>query len=108
MAVTSKEETEALSHANGNAALEAAFSLLNTDREAVRAAHWNRLDERTRMMICHMAGIGAEKGKGALRNMDALERGKVNRTAARLIKDLEILMRCAQGGEMPAAWGAVQ
>ena len=36
-----------------------------------------------------------------MRDLDALERGKVNRTAARMIRDLEILMRCAQGGAMP-------
>jgi hypothetical protein len=108
MSITSKQEHDALSFANGSAAIDQALALLKTDKEAVRAAHWNRLDERTRVMICHMAGVGKDKGKGALRDMDALERGKVNRTAARLIRDMEILMRCAQGGDMPKPWGTVQ
>ncbi|AMP00171.1 hypothetical protein CAter10_2525 [Collimonas arenae] len=108
MAIVSNSENGALSQASGNAAIDQALALLKTDKEAVRAAHWNRLDERTRKMICHMAGIGADKGAGSLRNMDALERGKVNRAAARLIRDMEVLMRCAQGGDMPKAWGSVQ
>jgi hypothetical protein len=108
MDMASKEEAGALSFAHANAAIEQAYSLLRTDREAVRAAHWNRMDERTRKMICHMAGIGAEKGAGGLRGLDALERGKVNRAAARLMRDMDTIMKCAQGGAMPAAWGAVQ
>jgi hypothetical protein len=101
MAFTSTQEHEALSHANGNAAIEAALGLLNTDREAVRAAHWNRLDEKTRMMVCHMAGIDAKKGKGALRDLDAMERGKIHCEVRRMLRALEILMKCAQGGAMP-------
>lgn len=102
MAVTSKEEAEALSHAAGNAAIERAYALLQTDREAVRAAHWNRLDEKTRQMVCHMAGIDSKKGKGALRDLNAMERGRIHCEARRLIRSLEILLRCAQGGAMPS------
>lgn len=93
---------------DGNAVLEQALALLHTDKESLRAGHWNRLDEKTRKMICHMAGLDAKKGCGSLRDLNALERGKINRAAARLIRDLEVLMRCAQGGAMPAAWGGVQ
>jgi len=107
MGIASKVEADALSHATGNAAIDAALSLLSTDREAVRAAHWNRLDEKTRMMICHMAGLDAKKGKGALRDLDALERGKIHCEVRRLIKSLEIVLRCAQGGEMPVKCGAL-
>lgn len=102
MAVTSKEETAALSHAAGNAAIEQALALLHTDREAVRAAHWNRLDERTRMMICHMAGLPAKKGKGALRDLDAIERGRIHLEVRGMLRSLEIMLRCAQGGAMPS------
>lgn len=102
MAVISEEEQQALSHASGNAAIEHALSLLNTDREAVRAAHWNRLDEKTRQMVCHMAGIDAKKGKGALRDLNAMERGQIHCEVRRLLRSLEIMLRCAQGGAMPA------
>ncbi|HYD63314.1 MAG TPA: hypothetical protein VEC35_23360 [Noviherbaspirillum sp.] len=107
MGIASKEEADALSHATGNAAIEAAFSLLNTDREAVRAAHWNRLDEKTRMLVCHMAGLDPKKGKGALRDLDAMERGKIHCEVRRLLKSLEILLKCAQGGAMPVKAGAL-
>jgi hypothetical protein len=108
MAISYAQEHEALSYASANAELEKALALLKTDKESLRAGHWNRLDEQVRKMICHMAGVGVKKGEGALQDMDALERGKVNRVAARLIRDLEVVIRCAQGGAMPAAWGSVQ
>lgn len=120
MGTASRHEAAALSHASGNAAIDAAYAILNTDKEAVRAAYWNRLDEKTRMMVCHMAGLPAKKGKGALRDLNALERGQVHRECQRLVKTLETLLRCCQGGAMPstaplfdngggiAAMGAVQ
>jgi hypothetical protein len=108
MGVLSTEEHDVLSHVNANAALEQALSLLKTDKEALRAGHWNRLNEKDRKMICHMAGISAKKGACSLRDLDALERGKVNREAARMIRMLEIVIRCAQGGEMPREWVRAQ
>ncbi len=102
MAIVSHAEQNAVAHAVGNATIEKALFLLKTDREAVRAAHWNGLSEQTRKYICHMAGVGAAKGALPLRDLDALERGKVNRMAQRLIRDLETLIRCAQGGTVPA------
>lgn len=101
MAVINQQEHDAVAHVVGNASIDQALFLLKTDREAVRAAHWNRLPEQTRKYICHMAGIGADKGASALRTLDALQRGKINRTAQRLLKELETLMKCAQGGDMP-------
>ncbi|HJV86928.1 MAG TPA: hypothetical protein VJ698_15790 [Noviherbaspirillum sp.] len=101
MGIASKDEAAALSHAAANAAIEQAYALLQTDREAVRAAHWNRLDEKTRKMVCHMAGIDAKKGKGALRDLNAMERGQIHCEARRMLRDLEIILRCAQGGAMP-------
>lgn len=107
MGIASKEEADALSHATGNAAIEAVLSMLNTDREAVRAAHWNRMDERTRMMVCHMAGIDAKKGKGSLRDLDAMERGRIHCEVRRMLRALEIILRCAQGGAMPVKAAAL-
>lgn len=101
MANINSSEHSAVAHAAANATIDQAYFLLKTDREAVRAAHWNGLPEQTRKYICHMAGVGAEKGALPLRSLDALERGKVNRTAQRLIRELEALVKCAQGGEMP-------
>ncbi len=101
MSIVSAAEQSAVAHAVGNATIEKAYFLLRTDREAVRAAHWNGLPEQTRKYICHMAGVGAAKGALPLRNLNALERGKVNRMAYSLIRDLEKLMKCCQGGEMP-------
>ncbi|EIJ47597.1 hypothetical protein GWL_18380 [Herbaspirillum sp. GW103] len=102
MVAASAAEQSAISHAAGNAAIAQSLFLLKTDREAVRAAHWNSLPEQTRKYICHMAGIGAERGALPLRELDAFQRGKVNRTADRLIRELETLMRCMQGGSIPA------
>lgn len=96
-----RAELSALSHANGQAAIDAAYAILKTDAEAVRAAYWTRLPEKVRMMVCHMAGVDAKKGKGALRDLTALERGKIHCEARRLMKSLDHVMRCAQGGELP-------
>jgi hypothetical protein len=103
----SRNEVAALSQANANAAIDQALALLNTDKEAVRAAHWNRLDEKTRMMVCHMAGIDVKKGKGALRDLDAMERGRIHCEVRRMLRGLEIMLKCAQGGAMPSAAGSL-
>jgi hypothetical protein len=100
-------EQDAVSHALASAAVDQALALLKTDKEAVRAAHWNRLDEKTRMAVCHLAGLDAKKGKGALRDLDALERGKVHCEVRRLLKALDTMLRCAQGGAMPVSAGAL-
>lgn len=102
MSIVSAAEHTAVAHAVGNATIDKALFLLRTDREAVRAAHWNGLPEQTRKYICHMAGVGAAKGALPLRDLNALERGKVNRMAYSLIRDLEKLMKCCQGGTNPA------
>jgi hypothetical protein len=103
MANSAHPEMQALSSASANAAIDQALALLKTDKEAVRAAHWNRLPENVKKMVCKLAGIDPQKGCGALRNLNALERGKINRAAQRLIQNMEVLVRCAQGGEMPDA-----
>jgi hypothetical protein len=95
-------EHQALSTANGNAAIDAALSILNTDKEAVRAAYWNRLDEKTRRMICHMAGMDPKRGEGALKTFNALDRGRIHMAARRLMRDVETILRCCQGGELPS------
>ncbi|MBV8635553.1 MAG: hypothetical protein JO002_13755 [Burkholderiaceae bacterium] len=105
MVAASAAEQSAVSHAAGNAAIEQSLFLLKTDREAVRAAHWNSLPEQTRKYICHMAEIGADKGALPLRDLNAFDRGRVNRTAQRLMRELETLIRCAQGGDIPVAVG---
>jgi hypothetical protein len=99
------EEREALSHANGNAAIDAAYSLLKTDREAVRAAHWNRLPIAVRRIAVMSANLPKERADDTLNKFSALERGKINISVHRLLKQLEEIGRCMQGGSLPAASG---
>ena len=99
---TDNQELSALSHANGNAAIDAAFSLLNTDREAVRAAHWNRLSIAIRRVAVMSANLSKDRADDTLNKFTALERGKINISVQRLIKELEIIGKCMQGGEMPS------
>lgn len=98
MADLSPLEMEALRRANARAALDQCKNLLAHDMEHVRASFWNRLPERVRMAICASAGLSKEKGKGPLKLLSAADRAKVHAEARRVIRDMEIILRCAQGG----------
>lgn len=74
-------------------------AMLEQDMEAVRAAFWNRIPQRTRQMVCHMAGIDANKGKGPLLHLDAAERAKIHAEIKRMLPDLDAAMKCATGGK---------
>ena len=93
---------EALSHANGNAAIDAALELLKTDREAVKASHWNRLPVAVRRVAVMSANLPKERADDTLNKFSALERGKINIAVVRLMRDLEIITKCMQGGELKA------
>lgn len=95
------EERQALSHANGNAALDACLALLKTDREAVRAAYWNRLPLAVRRVAVMSANLPKERAEDTLNKFTALERGRVNISVQRLIKDLQDIGRCMQCGDIP-------
>lgn len=95
------EEQEAISHANANAAIDAAFALLKTDREAVRAAHWNRLSIAVRRIAVMSANLPKERADDTLNKFNALERGKINVAMVRLMKEMEVISRCMQGGSLP-------
>lgn len=99
---TTTTEMEALSHANGNAAIDAAFTLLKTDREAVRAAHWNRLPMAVRRVAVMSANLPKERADDTLNKFDALERGRINIAVVRLMRDLEVITKCMQAGAIPA------
>lgn len=99
---TTTNEMEALSHANGNAAIGAAFALLKTDREAVRAAHWNRLPMAVRRVAVMSANLPKERADDTLNKFDALERGRINIAVVRLMRDLEAITKCMQAGALPA------
>ncbi|PFH10844.1 hypothetical protein BCF11_3278 [Collimonas sp. PA-H2] len=77
-----------------------AYIMLAGDKESVRAGRWNGIPPRDRQMLAHMAGIGSKKGDTTLQSLNALERGKLHCEARRLIKQLEIVLRCAQGGDL--------
>ncbi|WP_211474651.1 hypothetical protein [Collimonas humicola] len=83
-----------------------AYIMLAGDKESVRAGRWNGIPPRDRQMLAHMAGIGSKKGDTTLQSLNALERGKLHCEARRLIKQLEIVLRCAQGGELPSQFPA--
>lgn len=105
MALVSNEENAALSNASGNAAIEQALALLNTDREAIRAANWNRRNTGPRRIAMLAAGLPKERAEDALKTFNAFERGQVNLAVRRLIKELEIIALAMQGGECPDASG---
>jgi len=89
-------------HSVGHAHLNVAYVMLAGDKESLRASHWNRVSPRVRKMLAWMAGLDGKKGDGTLQALDALERGKLHCEARRLIKELEIVLRCAQGGQLPS------
>jgi hypothetical protein len=37
-----------------------------------------------------------------LQSFDAMERGQMHCEARRIIKEMELILRCAQGGELPS------
>ncbi|MEO6920138.1 MAG: hypothetical protein ABI171_14145 [Collimonas sp.] len=86
--------------------LEHAYIMLAGDKESVRAGRWNCIPPRDRKMLAHMAGIGSNKGDVPLQSLNALERGKLHCEASRLIKQLQNVLRCAQGGELPCQFPA--
>lgn len=98
----SKEEQEKLSHAVGNAAIDRALALLKTDREAVRAAHWNRLPIAVRRVAVMCANMPKERAEDTLNKFDALERGRINIAVRRLMNNLEVIGKCMQAGKLAA------
>ena len=86
--------------------LEHAYIVLAGDKESVRAARWNGIPPRDRQMLAHMAGIGSKKGDVPLQSLNAMERGKLHCEASRLLKQLQNVLRCAQGGELPSQFPA--
>jgi hypothetical protein len=87
--------------------LHYAYVMLAGDKESMRASHWRRVSPRVRKMIAWMAGLDGKKGDAPLQSLTALERGKLHCEARRLIKELEIVVRCAQGGQLPSQFPAV-
>ncbi|MFZ6732247.1 hypothetical protein ACO0LG_10025 [Undibacterium sp. Ji42W] len=98
---TTADEQDAISHANANAAIDAAFALLKTDREAVRAAHWNRLSIAVRRIAVMSANLPKERADDTLNKFTALERGKINVAMRRLMNEMEVISKCMQGGSLP-------
>jgi hypothetical protein len=80
--------------------LEHAYIMLAGDKESWRASLWNSLQPRVRKMIVWMAGLDGSKADVPFQSLTALERGKIHCTARRLMKELPIILRCAQGGEV--------
>ncbi|MEO6918682.1 MAG: hypothetical protein ABI171_06640 [Collimonas sp.] len=86
--------------------LQHAYVVLAGDKESIRAAHWRRVSPRVRKMIMWMADLDAKKSEATLQSLTALERGKMHCEARRLIKELELVLRCAQGGEVTSQFPA--
>lgn len=99
MAITSKQEHAALSRAAALAELAKCKAITAADAEHVRAAFWSRAPEQVRMFVCFMAGLDKAKGKGALAQLSAGDRARINAELRRLIPQMESLLRCAQGGK---------
>jgi len=86
--------------------LHHAYVVLGGDKESVRAGYWMRVSPRGRKMILWSAGLDAGKSEGTLQSFDALERGKMHCEARRIIKEMEFILRCAQGGDIPSRFPA--
>jgi hypothetical protein len=82
--------------------LHYAYVVLGGDKESVRAGYWKRVTPRGRKMILWAAGLDANKSEGTLQSFDAMERGQMHCAARRIIKEMELILRCAQGGELPS------
>lgn len=72
------------------------------DAEAVRAAFWLRQPLAVRMVACMAAKLPKERAKDALCKFNAFERGSMWVALNRLIGELQIVQKCAQGGAMPS------
>ncbi|AMP14880.1 hypothetical protein [Collimonas pratensis] len=90
-----------MSAVSGNAAIEQALSLLKTDREAIRSAHWNTRSLAARRIAVMSASMPKERADEALKNFNALERGMICIKVRQLIKQLEEVAIAMQGGVMP-------
>lgn len=95
-------EIEALRATTARAALDQCYSLLKTDKEAVQAAHWAGLPMGVRRVAVMSANLPKERAGDTLNKFDALERGRINVCVQRLLKSLELVSKCMQGGAMPA------
>ena len=87
--------------------LEHAYIMLAGNKESWRASLWNSLSPRVRKMIVWMAGLDGSKADVPFQSLTALERGKIHCTARRLMKELPIILRCAQGGELSDQFASV-
>jgi hypothetical protein len=105
MANVSKSEQDALSFASGSAAIDSALSLLKTDREAIRAAHWNSLPMAVRRIAVMSANMPKERANDPLKNFNALERGRIALCVRRLSQKMEVAFKAMQGGELPDTTG---
>ena len=79
------------------------------DAEAVRAAYWAKAPEAARMVAVMAAGIPdwKKRAKGNLNTFNAFERGLVWNAIAKLTQQLAVVQKCMNGGELPAAPGAM-
>jgi hypothetical protein len=80
--------------------LEHAYIVLAGDKENVRASHWNRVSPRARKMITWWALGDSKKGDATLQSLTAFERGQIHFQARQLIQELQLVLRCAQGGQL--------
>jgi hypothetical protein len=72
------------------------------DAEAVRAAFWLRAPLAARMVACLAAKLPKERASDALCKFNAFERGTMWVALNKLIGELQMLQKCAQGGAMPS------
>ena len=87
-------------HEIGKAALDKAFELLNTDREAVQAAHWAILPMAVRRVAVMCANMPKDRADDSLKKFTVTERAQIRRSVARLYTQLEIVARAMVGGEL--------
>lgn len=88
---------------SADAAIVQSLALLKTDREAVRAAHWSGLSIAVRRIAVMSANLPKERADDALSKFNAFERGRINLCIERLKREMEIIAKCMQAGDIPVS-----
>lgn len=99
---STESEINAISLANARAALDQCYSIIGTDREAVKAAHWARLPIGVKRIAVMSANLPKERADDTLNKFNSVERGRINVCVARLMRDMTVITKCMQGGKLPA------
>lgn len=100
---TTTIEQEALSKTSGQAAIDEALAVLarQSNKEAVQAAHWMRLEPDFRLFVVWKAKLNRDRANDALSTFTAAERRTIWRVMEMTKQNCEVGQRAMLGGSMP-------